>query len=122
MKVIKISGVVVRGDGYGRKLGYPTVNLGGVTEAVTETLPPSGVYSGTASIMSRGILDTYRAGILINPEKEGKRKVEAHLIGYDGDAYGKVITLKLEKFLREYIKFENEQELIAQIVEDLKKC
>ena len=116
MKAIKISGIVIKGDGYGRTLGFPTMNLG-----TTEEFPmglKSGVYSGTAVLDNQN----YRAGILINPEKEGKRKVEAHLIGYAGDAYGKTITLNLEKFLRDYKKFETEQELIAQIEKDLKEC
>ena len=106
-----ISGKVVRGDGYGRKLGFPTVNL----EIKTGELPPAGVYAGSA------ILDntSYRAGILINP---GGKKVEAHLIGYSGDAYGKMVTLEINKFLREYKKFENEKELIVQIEKDLKMC
>ncbi len=105
----KISGVVVKGDQYGRTLGFPTVNLD--TE---EVLPPYGVYAGIA------ILDNveYRAGILINPSG----KTEAHLIGYDGDAYGKMVKLELKKFLREFEKFNTEEELKAQIEKDLEKC
>lgn len=106
---IKISGVVIKGDQYGRTLGFPTVNLD--TE---DELPETGVYAGLA------ILDNkeYRAGILINPNG----KVEAHLIGYDGDAYGKMVTLELKEFLREFKKFETEEELKAQIEKDLEKC
>jgi FAD synthase len=106
----KIVGSVIRGDGYGRKLGFPTVNL----EMNTEALPPEGVYAGTA------ILDEveYRAGIIIGP----KEKVEAHLIGYDGDAYGKIVSLELNKFLRAYKNFDTEQELIIQIKKDITKC
>ncbi len=106
----KISGIVVRGDGYGRKIGFPTVNL----EVGDTKLPPVGVYAGSAVLGSK----SYRAGILINPTG----KVEAHLIGYSGDAYGKSVTLQTENFLREYKKFEREKELIKQIKEDLKKC
>ena len=105
-----ISGKVIRGDGYGRKLGFPTINLG----IDTETLPPEGVYAGKV------ILDhkEYRAGIVFGP----REKVEAHLIGYNGDAYGKEVTLEVNKFLREYKKFDTEEELIEQIGKDLKKC
>ena len=117
MKDIKISGIVVKGDQYGRKLGFPTINL----DITPEGLPPglkSGVYSGTASFVSRVPLDTYRAGILINPNG----KVEAHLIGYDGDAYGKEVNLNLKKFLRDFKKFDTEKELIAQIQKDIEMC
>ena len=108
--MLKISGLVVKGDGYGRKLGFPTINLA--------VKPPSevkeGVYAGKANLEGK----EYRAGILINPSG----KVEAHLLRYSGDAYGKEVTLELTKFLREYKKFEKEEDLILQIEKDLKEC
>jgi len=101
---------VKRGEGYGKQLGFPTVNL----EIGTKELPAEGVYAGTA------VLDNqeYKAGIVIGPGE----KVEAHLIGYNGDAYGKTVTLSVEKFLRDFKNFENEEELINQIKKDLEKC
>ncbi len=105
-----ITGTVVKGAGYGRKIGYPTINL--------KVLPPSelkeGVYAGT------GVLDgkEYRAGIVVGPGE----KIEAHLIGYSGDAYGLEISLEIKNFLREFKKFDTEEELITQIKEDLKYC
>lgn len=106
----KISGVVVRGDGYGRKLGFPTVNL----DAKKPDDLKDGVYAGSAELER----DIYRAGIIIGPNF----KIEAHLIGFTGDAYGKNVTLKLEKFLRPYKNFSSEQELIEQIKKDLEMC
>ncbi len=104
----KISGKVVRGDGYGRKLGFPTVNL---EVSGTAEFPPEGVYAGVA------ILETkeYKAGIIIGPNS----KIEAHLIGYEGVAYGKEVTLLLGKFLRRYKKFDTEELLIEQIEKDI---
>ncbi len=102
-----ISGKVVRGDGYGRKIGFPTVNL----ETDLKSLPPSGVYAGTAMLEGKKFL----AGIVINPEG----KVDAHLIGYEGDVYGKEVTLETNKFLREYKKFDTEEDLIIQIRKDI---
>ncbi|HEY4493964.1 MAG TPA: riboflavin kinase [Candidatus Paceibacterota bacterium] len=111
----KITGKVVKGDGYGKKLGFPTVNLEVFS---TEELPPEGVYVGV------GILEggEYRAGIVIGPKKDNKNKVEAHLIGYNGDAYGKEVRLKINKFLRKYQKFDTEAELIIQIKKDIDLC
>lgn len=105
-----ITGRVIRGEGYGRKLGFPTVNL----DTKTKEFPPEGVYAGVA------VLDgnEYRAGIVIDPHN----KIEAHMIGYSGDVYGKRVTLKTEKFLRKYKKFKTEQELVKQIREDLRLC
>ena len=83
-----IEGSVVKGDGYGKKLGFPTVNLD-----TKDSLPAAGVYAGTAKLNE----NNYRAGILINPDG----KVEAHLIGYEEDAYGKEVMITVKKFLRE---------------------
>jgi riboflavin kinase/FMN adenylyltransferase len=105
-----ISGKVIKGDGYGKKLGFPTVNL----DSWVEKLPEAGIYCGD------GIIDgtKYRAGIVVGP----KNKVEAHLIGYDGDAYGKNVILTIKKFLREYKNFDTEEELINQIKKDIEQC
>ncbi len=109
----KISGKVVRGDGYGKKLGFPTVNLERVA-GETEKLPDEGVYAGVAILGDK----QYRAGIVIGPGA----KIEAHLLGYGGDAYGEVVTLLINKFLRGYQKFDTEEELIIQIKKDMDKC
>ena len=111
----EISGKVIKGDEYGRKLGFPTVNL----DSYTEALPPEGVYAGL------GILEgkEYNAGIVIGPgEKIEGEKIEAHLIGYNGNAYGKEVTLKINKFLREFKNFDTEEELIKQIKKDIELC
>ena len=105
-----IKGIVVKGDGYGRKLGFPTVNL----EVQEEEIPTVGVYAGTAMLEG----NKYRAGIVVGPNN----KIEAHLVNYNGDAYGKEVTLQLEKFLRDYKKFDTEQELIKQIEKDIQLC
>ena len=107
---IKITGKVIRGDGYGRKLGFPTVNL----ETDIKEFPPEGVYAGNATLEGK----EYRAGIVVGP----KEKIEAHLLEYNGDAYGKEVTLEIKKFLRKYQKFNTEEELIAQIKKDINKC
>ncbi|OGI85842.1 hypothetical protein A3A05_02040 [Candidatus Nomurabacteria bacterium RIFCSPLOWO2_01_FULL_41_12] len=107
--IYKISGKVIRGDGYGKKLGFPTVNL-----ETKDELPKVGVYAGVALIDDK----EYKAGIVIGPGN----KTEAHLIGYNGDAYGKQVVLTIKQFLREYKKFDTEEELINQIKEDIKKC
>ncbi|OGI73432.1 hypothetical protein A3D42_00730 [Candidatus Nomurabacteria bacterium RIFCSPHIGHO2_02_FULL_41_18] len=107
---MQIKGTVIKGDGYGRRLGFPTVNL----DIKAREFPKKGVYAG------RAILDgkEYRAGIVIGPHA----KIEAHLLGYSGDAYGKEVFLTLENFLREYKKFDTEEELIIQIKKDISQC
>jgi riboflavin kinase/FMN adenylyltransferase len=108
-----LKGVVVRGDGYGRKIGFPTVNL----EVGSQELPKDGVYAGVATLENK----TYKAGIVIGVENKMGKKVEAHLLDFSGDVYGKKMTLEIKTFLREYKKFETEEALILQIKEDLKR-
>lgn len=105
-----ITGKVIRGDGYGRKIGFPTINL----ESDTREFPASGVYVGEVILDGK----VYKAGIVIDPNN----KVEAHLLGYKENAYGKIATFKLEKFLRKYKKFSTEEKLIIQIKKDLSRC
>jgi riboflavin kinase/FMN adenylyltransferase len=105
-----ISGKVIKGDRYGRKIGFPTANV----ETQMKDFPPAGVYAGKASLDNV----VYRAGIVIAPNN----KIDAHLIGYNGDAYGKVVSLTLNKFLREYKNFNTEEELVNQIKKDIKLC
>lgn len=105
----KISGIVVRGAGYGKKIGFPTANL--VVKPPSEMKP--GIYAGTAIVEGQ----EYRAGIVMGPGE----KVEAHIIDFSGDLYGREITIEIEKFLREFKKFDTEEELKAQIKEDLKQ-
>ncbi len=108
-KISIITGKVIKGDGYGRKLGFPTANL-----ETKDVLPPPGVYAGKAIIENKN----YRAGILINPNG----KVEAHLIDFNKVIYGETLTIETKKFLREYRKFDTEEELIIQIKKDLDQC
>ena len=77
-------------------------------------VPKMGVYAGVAFMDGK----EYRAGIVVGPNA----KIEAHLLDYMGDAYGKEVLLKTEKFLREYKSFDTEEELINQIKEDIKQC
>ena len=109
----KISGKVIKGDGYGKKIGFPTANLESNINREKD-FPSDGVYAG------KGILDSkvYNAGIVIGPGD----KIEAHLIGYNGDAYGKELTIEINKFIREYKNFDTEEELIAQIKKDIELC
>lgn len=109
-----IEGVVQRGDGRGRDLGYPTANmeLGDYQRpkygiyAVRVTLDNGSEYPGVASL---GIRPTF------DPPTE---LLEAHLFGFDGDLYGRKIEVALHAFIREEKKFETLDDLIAHMKED----
>lgn len=104
-----IRGLVVVGDKEGRKLGFPTANLDTKLDNFV-----SGIYGGEGTINKK----TYRAAVVINEQG----RIEAHLLGFRGDAYGKILDINMKKILRKYKKFPTEAELIAQIRKDIKMC
>ena len=107
----ELDGIVVGGDQRGGTLGYPTANL-----AVDAGLlvPAYGIYAGAA-------LD-HRAAISIgtNPHYGGEeRRIEPHLLDFDGDLYGRRLVVELWDRLRDEQVFEDEQALVDQIARDV---
>jgi riboflavin kinase/FMN adenylyltransferase len=107
----EVEGIVVRGDGRGRALGFPTANLD-VPKGLL--VAPDGVYAGS----SRG----RRAAVSIgtNPHFDGvERRVEAHLLDFDGDLYGQRLVVELWGLLREQRRFDSLNQLVAAIDADV---
>ena len=107
----EVEGIVVRGDGRGRELGFPTANLDVPTDLL---VPPDGVYAGWAG--------GRRAAVSIgtNPHFDGvERRVEAHLLDFDGDLYGERLVLEIWSPIREQRRFESLEELVAAIGDDV---
>lgn len=117
---ITFTGVVEHGDGYGHVLGYPTANVDySWLQAVSPNFP-DGVYAGYVTL-SGG--KRYKAGIVIGAENlHGLPKVEAHLIGFDGDLYGQHIQFEITHFLREYKVFASVDDLVHQIGVDIREA
>ena len=114
-----IEGVVVTGDRRGRTLGFPTANLGEVTEVV----PLGGVYAvavdradGETSravatgIMNIGVRPTVSAGL--------QRTLEVHLLEFTGDLYGARLRVHFIARLREERKFDGIPALQEQLARD----
>ena len=103
----KISGIVVEGKKLGRKLGFPTANV-----QLAESLE-SGVYAGFVALEGTKNI----AAIFIFPDKP---LLEAHILDFSGDLYGKNIEVELISKIRDGKKFESKDELKKQIAEDIK--
>ena len=110
-----LEGTVIHGAKLGRTIGFPTANIK-YPEKIVKI--PYGVYSafinGKKTIMNWGLKPT------VNNTNEPV--VEAHIIDFDGDLYGHEIKIEVLKQIRGEKKFENLDELKAQIQEDIKKC
>ena len=64
----------------------------------------------------------WKAAIVIGPiDKTGLPKIEAHLINFRGNLYGKKITISLEKYIRPFKKFKSGPELKQRIKKDIQK-
>jgi riboflavin kinase/FMN adenylyltransferase len=110
----ELEGTVVLGDRRGGTLGYPTANLSVPPELL---VPAYGIYAGSA-------LD-HRAAISIgvNPHYGGdERRIEPHLLDFEGDLYGRRLVVELWLRLREERAFSSEEELVAQITRDVEEA
>ena len=109
-----ISGQVVRGAQRGRDLGFPTANLAEITTLV----PGPGVYAATVELAGR----VYRAAIHIGPNPtygENQVKVETHIIGFQGDLYGAILSVEFHLRIRDVKRFSNVEDLRSQLQRDV---
>ncbi|MCI0744015.1 MAG: bifunctional riboflavin kinase/FAD synthetase [Verrucomicrobia subdivision 3 bacterium] len=120
-----LSGKVVKGDGFGHTLGFPTANL----DTTGLVLPPNGVYAAHAhlypALLQRSGKDEgHRAAVNIGvrptlSDPQPKRRVEAHLLDFGGDLYGRELDLTFVEKLRDEQKFGSIDRLKAQIERDI---
>lgn len=113
-----LRGTVIRGEGRGRGLGFPTANLRVGTRE--KLLPPSGVYAVRA-VLRRG---SYPAAMHLGPRPtfEGAApSVEVHLLDFRGDIYGEVVRVDLVDRLRDVTPFESVHALVAQLHRDVER-
>jgi riboflavin kinase / FMN adenylyltransferase len=109
-----LSGTVEKGLSRGRTLGFPTANL----RVGDQLIPADAVYAGRCAVdgkifpaaVSIGTMPTFTENI---------RQIEAHLIGFDGDLYGKTLQLELIDWLREQRAYPQIESLKAQIHRDI---
>jgi riboflavin kinase/FMN adenylyltransferase len=111
-----VDGEVVRGEERGRKLGIPTVNLALRNEAL---LRP-GVYAGFATILGDDVQHLAVANLGRRPTfGGGETTLEAHLLDFDGDLYGRSMRLAFREFLRDERRFDGPEALVRQIRDDI---
>jgi riboflavin kinase/FMN adenylyltransferase len=112
-----VEGTVVEGDARGRQLGIPTANL----EVPPRVLvPASGIYAARARLDDgQEVPAAVSIGVRPTFTDDGEQKVEAHLIGFDGDLYGRTIQLAFLDRLRDEERFDSAEELAAQMRRDV---
>jgi len=109
-----LCGIVVKGDGRGRGLGFPTANIA----SRHSIIPSNGVYA-----VRLFVRDKYYDGIVnigMRPTFDAKSMaIEVHIFDFDEDIYGEEITVYFANKIREERKFENAEALINQINADI---
>lgn len=107
---MRISGEVTNGNHIGRSLGFPTANINSVVPRQVQ----DGVYAARAQV--DGQCFGAMANVGTNPSVGGtSRRVEVHLLGFEGNLYGKHIDVELVSRIREERKFDSLDKLKAQI-------
>ena len=107
-----LEGTVVKGDGRGRELGFPTANLVPSDDLVC---PGHGVYAafanGQPAAVNVGVRPTFETGRGL--------LVEAYLIDFEGDLYGRTLRIAFISRLRGERRFPGVEELVAQMHRDV---
>ncbi|HET8652215.1 MAG TPA: bifunctional riboflavin kinase/FMN adenylyltransferase [Gaiellaceae bacterium] len=108
---VEVEGTVVAGDARGGTLGFPTANLAAPGDLL---VPAFGIYAGQA------LGHRAATSIGVNPHYGGEeRRIEAFLLEYAGDLYGKRLIVELWERLRDERAFDSEAELVEQIARDV---
>jgi riboflavin kinase / FMN adenylyltransferase len=115
-----VDGVVVEGDGRGgRLLGVPTANL---AVAPGIAVPANGIYAGHLTEETEGMRRPAAISVGVNPQFNTGFRVEAHVLDFDGDLYGRRVAVSFEHRLRGEAAFPSVEELIAQMREDIRQA
>ncbi|EJZ14700.1 bifunctional riboflavin kinase/FMN adenylyltransferase [Mycolicibacterium fortuitum subsp. fortuitum DSM 46621 = ATCC 6841 = JCM 6387] len=125
----RVEGVVVRGDGRGRVLGFPTAN---VAPPMYSAIPADGVYAAWFTVLGHGPVmgtvtpgERYQAAVSVgtNPTFSGRtRTVEAFVLDTEADLYGQHVAVDFVSRIRGMEKFDRVEELVAEMKRDADKA
>ncbi len=111
-----IQGIVQRGDGLGKIIGYPTANVH--QDNLRKILPKSGVYIVQAYIKGQPLTGVMNIGTRPTVSEQHQTTIEVHLLDFDQDIYGTSIEIEILSRIRDEKKFSSVQILIEQIKKD----
>lgn len=111
-----LTGTVIRGDGRGRELGFPTANLR--VHGTDKLIPAEGIYACYATVPAGRFMGALHIGV--RPTFPGTgAAVEVFLLDFGGELYGREIRLELIERLRPVAAFDSPAELVAQMRADI---
>lgn len=111
-----LQGTVVTGNHLGRTIGFPTANI---TPEPGLTVPANGVYSAMATLPDgRRLKAVVNIGTRPTVRRGNTKTIEAHIIDWEGDLYGRTISLSFYNRLRDEERFNSIEALRRQIEKD----
>lgn len=114
-----ITGSVAHGFQEGRRIGFPTANI--VPESAEKLVPGNGVYATRVSVEG-GEWMPAMLNIGTNPTFQRQQTtIEAHIIGFEGDIYGRKVRVEFGRKLRDEQRFESVEALQKQLEADKKE-
>jgi len=112
-----LRGHVVKGDGRGKDIGFPTANI----EPEKLLVPGRGVYAVIAEMDGKRYKTALNIGYNPTFTEEKRTTVEAHLLDFEGHLYGRKLLLRFIERIRDEKKFDGPGPLIEQIRRDVKR-
>ena len=118
-RAYSMSGRVVRGDGLGRKLGFPTANI-----QIKHNRPPlTGIFvvelDGVRDVPLRAVASL---GVRPTVRQQGAPTLEVHIFGFEGDLYGRHVRVDFLHKLREEERYADLATLTRQIALDVENA
>lgn len=113
--IVVVEGTVQHGDRRGRELGFPTANIHGV-----DAVRLDGVYAGILQVEPRADGPSYVTAVSVGHRptfygRDAARLLEAHLLDFAGDLYGKHVRIELHARLRPQRAYVDERTLVSQL-------
>lgn len=108
-----LSGIVVRGNRIGHTIGFPTANIR-IPESY-KLVPSEGVYVAKFVFAGKSFNSMVSIGRRPTLESQGKLSIEAHVLDFNDDLYGAVVSVYLLEKLRENIRFQDLDALKSQL-------
>jgi len=109
-------GTVVRGDGRGRKLGFPTANLS--VDSEDKLIPAKGIYAAECVVENEKYYGLLSLGSRPTFHDDGRIVPEFYIFDFDRDIYDEVMKVEMVEKIRDEEKFNSVDDLIAQMKKD----
>ena len=113
-----VAGFVITGHRIGREIGFPTINVQPADPH--KLLPGIGVYICEVILESKKYLAVTNVGYSPTLKKTQIKEIETHILDFENDLYNKKVEILFHKKLRNEFYFENKEDLIKEIQNDVR--